>query len=43
VIDRYRPIVDAHAELLQAGASGADPSPEVDADLGARLEALGYR
>ena len=43
VVDRFRPIVDAHAELLQGGASGADPSPEVDDDLGARLEALGYR
>jgi len=43
VVDRYRPVVDAHAELLSAGASGADPTPEVDDDLGARLEALGYR
>jgi arylsulfatase A-like enzyme len=43
VIDRYRPLVDAHAERLTAGASNADANPEVDADLGARLEALGYR
>ena len=43
VVDRYRPVVDAHAELLQGGTQGADPDPEVDADLGARLEALGYR
>ena len=43
VVERYRPVVDAHAELLQAGASAAEPSPEVDDDLGARLEALGYR
>ena len=42
-VERYRPITDAHAELLRSGASGTDPSPEVDADLGARLEALGYR
>jgi arylsulfatase A-like enzyme len=44
-IDRYRPLVDAHAELLQGGASGAsaDQGPAVDEDLGARLEALGYR
>ena len=43
VVDRYRPVTDAHAELLRSGKSGADPAPEVDADLGARLEALGYR
>ena len=43
VVDRYRPVTDAHAELLRSGASDADRSPEVDADLGARLEALGYR
>jgi len=43
VLDRYRPVVDAHAELLQGGTPGAAPSPDVDADLGARLEALGYR
>jgi arylsulfatase A-like enzyme len=42
-VDRYRPIVDAHAELLQGGASSADLGTEVDDDLGARLEALGYR
>ena len=43
VVERYRPVVDAHAELIQAGGSAAAPSPEVDDDLGARLEALGYR
>ena len=43
VIDRYRPITDAHAELLRSGGSGAAPTPEVDENLGARLEALGYR
>ena len=43
VIDRYRPITDAHAELLRSGASGAAPTPAVDENLGARLEALGYR
>jgi arylsulfatase A-like enzyme len=42
-VDRYRPIVDAHAELLQGSASSADLGTEVDGDLGARLEALGYR
>ena len=43
VIDRYRPITDAHADLLRSGASGTAPTPEVDENLGARLEALGYR
>jgi arylsulfatase A-like enzyme len=42
-VDRYRPIVDAHAELLQGSTSSADLGTEVDDDLGARLEALGYR
>jgi arylsulfatase A-like enzyme len=43
VLDRHRPVADRHAELVRAGASEATPDPEVDADLGARLEALGYR
>ena len=43
VLDRYRPVVDRHAELVRAGASEPTPGAEVDADLGARLEALGYR
>ena len=43
VVDRYRPVTDAHVELLRESASGADPGSGVDADLGARLEALGYR
>ena len=43
VIDRYHPITDAHADLLRSGASDAAPTPEVDENLGARLEALGYR
>ncbi|RLM56643.1 sulfatase [Halobellus sp. Atlit-31R] len=45
VIERFRPLVDAHVELLReseanAAAAGDDA---VDEDLEARLEALGYR
>ena len=52
VIDRFAPIVDTHAELLRergaateaaAAERGEDGDDEVDADLDARLEALGYK
>ena len=55
VIDRLKPLVDDHAELLrERGAaaeaaaadraeSGEDGDDEVDEDLEARLEALGYK
>ncbi|WP_311170333.1 sulfatase [Halobellus ordinarius] len=45
VIDRFRPITEAHAKLLREKDGGdADESGEgIDEDLGARLEALGYR
>jgi arylsulfatase A-like enzyme len=48
VIDRFAPVVDAHAELLrERGAAAAeraeDGDGEVDEDLEARLEALGYK
>ena len=47
-IDRLAPVVDAHAELLRergAAAEGAAEhgEDEVDEDLEARLEALGYK
>ncbi|PSQ57834.1 sulfatase [Halobacteriales archaeon SW_8_68_21] len=48
VIDRLKPVVDAHAELLRergaaaAAERGEDGDDEVDEDLEARLEALGY-
>lgn len=48
VIDRLKPVVDDHAALLRergaAAAEGeADGDDEVDEDLEARLEALGYK
>ncbi|QAU11523.1 sulfatase [Halorubrum sp. BOL3-1] len=49
VIDRFAPIVDAHAELLRERGAAAeaaaerDGDDEVDEDLEARLEALGYK
>ena len=47
VIERFAPIAAAHAaELRERGAEAAaagDDEDEVDADLEARLEALGYR
>ncbi|TKX73901.1 sulfatase [Halorubrum sp. GN11_10-6_MGM] len=52
VIDRFAPVVDAHAELLRergaaaeaaAAERGEDGGDEVDEDLEARLEALGYK
>ena len=51
VIDRLAPVVDAHAELLRergaaaeaAAAERGDDGDEVDEDLEARLEALGYK
>ncbi|WP_435183869.1 sulfatase [Halobellus sp. EA9] len=47
VADRFRPLVDAHVELIRERGSDGDgeseQSAEMDADLGARLEALGYR
>jgi arylsulfatase A-like enzyme len=45
VVDRFRPLVDAHVELLREGeanASGGE-TDAVDENLEARLEALGYR
>ncbi|VTT85933.1 Choline-sulfatase [Halorubrum sp. DM2] len=49
VIDRLKPVVDDHAELLRergaaaAAERGEDGDDEVDEDLEARLEALGYK
>jgi len=49
VIDRLAPIVDAHAELLRERGDAAEAAAaergddEVDEDLEARLEALGYK
>jgi hypothetical protein len=52
VIDRFAPVVDTHAELLRergaaaeaaAAERGEDGDDEVDEDLDARLEALGYK
>ncbi|MGQ4556387.1 sulfatase-like hydrolase/transferase [Halobellus sp. GM3] len=46
VVDRFRPLVDAHAELLRERGEAAEAAREagdVDEDLEARLEALGYR
>jgi arylsulfatase A-like enzyme len=43
VVRRFRPIVDAHAELLREKGDAAAAAGDVDEDLGARLEALGYR
>ncbi|MFD1598599.1 sulfatase [Halobellus rarus] len=43
VVERFRPIVDAHAELLRERGDAAATAGDVDEDLGARLEALGYR
>ncbi|WP_096395869.1 sulfatase-like hydrolase/transferase [Halorubrum trapanicum] len=48
VIDRLAPVVDAHAELLRERGAAAEAAAaergeeEVDEDLEARLEALGY-
>ncbi|OYR79789.1 sulfatase, partial [Halorubrum ezzemoulense] len=49
VIDRFEPVVDAHAELLRERGAAAEAAAaergeeEVDEDLEARLEALGYK
>ncbi|SFR57167.1 MULTISPECIES: sulfatase-like hydrolase/transferase [Halorubrum] len=48
VIDRLAPVVDDHAKLLRergaaAAERGAATDDEVDEDLEARLEALGYK
>ncbi|WP_434521782.1 sulfatase-like hydrolase/transferase [Halorubrum sp. AS12] len=52
VIDRLKPVVDTHAELLRergaaaeaaAAERGEDGDEAVDEDLEARLEALGYK
>ena len=46
VIDRFEPIVKAHADRLhdRAGQGGEEPSAAaVDEDLDARLQALGYK
>ena len=43
VVERFRPVVDAHAELLREKGDAAATAGDVDGDLGARLEALGYR
>ncbi|MEZ3163152.1 sulfatase-like hydrolase/transferase [Halorubrum sp. RMP-47] len=49
VIDRFAPIVDAHAELLRERGDAVEAAAaergddEVDEDLEARLEALGYK
>ena len=49
VIDRFAPVVDAHAELLRERGAAAEAAAaergeeEVDEDLEARLEALGYK
>ncbi|WP_017344465.1 sulfatase-like hydrolase/transferase [Halorubrum sp. T3] len=49
VIDRFVPVVDTHAELLRERGAAAEAAAaergeeEVDEDLEARLEALGYK
>jgi arylsulfatase A-like enzyme len=49
VIDRFRPLVDAHVDVLRRhdgaadGAAADGPDAEMDAGLDARLEALGYK
>ena len=49
VIDRFAPVVDAHATLLRERGAAAEAAAaerdeeEVDEDLEARLEALGYK
>ena len=44
VVDRLASVAAAHADLLrERGAADATDDDEVDADLEARLEALGYR
>lgn len=49
VVDRFAPLVEAHAESIRAGGTGetageeGDADGSVDEDLNARLEALGYR
>jgi len=42
VVERFAPLVDAHAALLRDRAERST-TDEVGDDLGARLEALGYR
>ena len=42
VIDRFAPLVDAHAATIRTDGETATPAA-VDEDLGARLEALGYK
>jgi arylsulfatase A-like enzyme len=42
VIDRFAPLVDAHAATIRTDGETATPA-QVDEDLGARLEALGYK
>ncbi len=41
VIERFEPIVEAHAERLREGPT--DGGDDIDDELAARLEALGYR
>ncbi|WP_226010934.1 sulfatase-like hydrolase/transferase [Halomicrobium salinisoli] len=41
VIERFEPLVDAHAERLRDGETAGEG--DVDDELAARLEALGYR
>ncbi|GGL44887.1 hypothetical protein GCM10009037_30350 [Halarchaeum grantii] len=43
VIERYRPITDAHAARLREREGDAAGDDAVDSDLETRLEALGYR
>jgi arylsulfatase A-like enzyme len=42
VIEAFEPLVETHADLLRT-AQGDEPDAEMDADLDARLEALGYK
>jgi len=42
VIEAFEPLVDAHADLLHA-AEQSEGDDEMDEDLDARLEALGYK
>jgi arylsulfatase A-like enzyme len=42
VIEEFEPLVEAHAELLRAAERG-EQDTEMDDDLDARLEALGYK
>ncbi len=42
VVDRFAPLVDEHASAIR-DRNGATTERDVDEDLGARLEALGYK